>query len=60
MRELLTLKEGIKGKFILSYNDDEFIRNLYKNFHIEGISRNSNLICKGEAKSYDELIIRNY
>lgn len=57
---LKTVLQGIKGKFILSYNDDEFIRNLYKNFHIEGISRNSNLTCKGEAKSYDELIIRNY
>lgn len=57
---LKTVLEGIKGKFILSYNDDEFIRELYKDFQIEGISRNSNLTNKVDADWYDELIIRNY
>ena len=57
---LKTVLKGIKGKFILSYNDDEFIRELYKDFQIEGISRNSNLTNKVDADRYDELIIRNY
>lgn len=56
-----TLK-GIKGKFILSYNDDEFIRELYKDFTIEEVERSDNLkMAMGEAGSrYKELIIRNF
>ncbi|MCD7812154.1 MAG: DNA adenine methylase [Ruminococcus sp.] len=57
---LKTVLEGVKGKFILSYNDDEFIRDLYKDFHIEGISRNSNLTNKNTADNFEEVIIRNY
>lgn len=51
---------NINGQFILSYNDNEFIRNLYKEFNVETVSRNSNLTCKRESKNYDELIIRNF
>ncbi len=56
-----TLK-GIKGKFILSYNDDEFIRELYKDFAIEEVERSDNLkMTLGEAGSrYKELIIKNF
>lgn len=54
------VRYGIKGKFILSYNDDEFVRELYKDYHIEGISRNSNLTNKLNADTFDEVIIRNY
>lgn len=52
--------DRLKGKFILSYNDDEFIRELYKEYHIETISRNLGITNKGESKTFDELIIRNY
>ncbi|WMI81615.1 DNA adenine methylase [Anaerotignum sp. MB30-C6] len=56
-----TLK-GINGKFILSYNDDEFIRELYKDFIIEEVERSHNLrMAMGEAGSrYKELIIKNF
>lgn len=37
---------GIQGKFILSYNDDDYIRDLYKNFKIESIDRQHNLKAK--------------
>lgn len=57
---LKAILEGLKGRFILSYNDDEYIRELYKDFHIESVSRNSNLTNKGSASSYKEVIIRNY
>lgn len=57
---LKTVLDGIKGKFILSYNDDEFIRDLYKDYHIEGISRNSNLTNKLNADTFDEVIIKNF
>ena len=47
---------GIKGRFILSYNDDDFIRNLYKDFNIKAVERQNNL-SKGVFK---ELIITNF
>lgn len=46
----------IKGRFILSYNDDEYIRELYKDFNITAVSR-QNSLSRGE---YTELIIKNY
>lgn len=57
LRDILT---QIKGKFILSYNDCEFIRNLYKNFNIIEIERNHNLRTKDGGDRYKELIIKNY
>lgn len=47
---------AIKGKFLLSYNGDEFIRELYKGFKIEAVERQNN-ISNGRFK---ELIITNY
>ena len=50
-----TLAE-IKGKFLLSYNDDNFVRELYKDYNIEAVERAHNL-ASGKFK---ELIITNY
>ncbi len=47
---------GIKGRFLLSYNDDDFIRNLYKDFNISEVVRGNNLT----SGKYKELLIRNY
>lgn len=55
---LKTVLEGIKGRFILSYNNDEFVRTLYKDYHIDAVTRNSNLSDK--AASFDEVIITNF
>lgn len=55
----LNLKQhlsNIKGLFLLSYNDDPFIRDLYKNFNIEPIQRSNNL----STGNYRELLISNY
>ncbi len=63
LEDHLRLRESlgkVKGRFILSYNDDEFIRDLYKGFRIESISRNCGLTNKGTAGEFNELIIRNY
>ena len=58
LRDMLS---GIKGKFILSYNDDEFIRELYRDFNIESVKRNNNLAARYNTnKEFEELIIRNY
>ncbi|MFL0197022.1 DNA adenine methylase [Clostridium sp. WILCCON 0269] len=53
---------SVKGKFILSYNDCEFVRDLYKDFNIDEVERNHNLVGKYKDKEhrYSELIIMNY
>lgn len=52
----------IKGKFLLSYNDCEYVRELYKEFTIEEIQRNHNLLSRyeGKEKTYCEVLVRNY
>lgn len=59
---LCNLLKAIKGRFILSYNDDDFIRRLYEGFNIEAISRSSNLTMRyaDKEKQYRELIIKNF
>ena len=55
----LNLKQrlsSIKGLFLLSYNDDPFIRDLYRDFNIEPIQRSNNL----STGNYNELLISNY
>lgn len=54
--------KNLKGKFLLSYNDCEFIREIYKDFAIEEISRNHNLVGRYAdiEHNYKELLIRNY
>lgn len=51
----------LKGKFILTINDHDFIRELYKDFNIEEVKVNysvsRSLSARGE---YAELIIKNY
>ncbi len=53
---LKAVLSDIKGCFILSYNDDEYIRELYRDFEIIPVERSNNL-SKG---TYKELIIRNF
>ncbi|MDP4093396.1 MAG: DNA adenine methylase [Bacillota bacterium] len=59
---LFDVIQNLKGKFILSYNDCDFIRNLYSSYYIEEVSRNHNLVGRYSNKDheYKELIVRNY
>jgi len=59
---LYKVLENIEGEFILSYNDCEYIRDIYKEFNIESIERNNNLTARysDKDKKYGEVIIRNY
>ncbi len=59
---LNTLLKGLKGRFILSYNDHPFIRELYKDFTILPVTRQNNLAAGTGKKGVDyrELIIKNY
>lgn len=55
-----TLK-NIKGKFILSYNHDLFILELYKDFNITNVIRKNNLpVAHEKCEDYKEVIITNY
>lgn len=53
---LNTALKGLKGRFILSYNDDDFIRSLYQNYTIIPVERNNNL----SSGTFKELIIKNF
>jgi DNA adenine methylase len=48
----------IKGKFMLSYNDSENIRELFKQYKIKEIKTLYNLLSKKQEKT--ELVITNY
>lgn len=50
-----------QGKWLVSYNDCEFIRELYKDFSIEAISRINNLAQRYDnGCEYAEVFISNY
>lgn len=59
---LCSVLKNVKGKFLLSYNDCEYVRELYRDFNIEGIQRNHNLLNRYEGKEnrYCEVLVRNY
>lgn len=55
-----TLK-NIKGKFLLSYNDCPFIREVYADFHVFECSRVHNMAQRYHAGAeYSELLIGNF
>ena len=51
---------NIKGKFVLSYNDCQQIRDLYKEYTIIEVDRIDNLVIKNVSRKYKELIIKNF
>lgn len=58
--DLCNMLLGIKGKFILSYNDDPQIRELYRELNIIEVERQNNLSIGKDNKRYKELIIKNF
>ncbi len=52
--------ECLKGKFLLSYNDCEYIRKLYDNYNIIEVNRTHNLVQSEIKPRYKELLIKNY
>ena len=60
-RNLRDIIGQCKGKAIVSYNDCDFIRSLYKGFHIIEIERQNNLANRYKVDArYRELIIKNF
>lgn len=62
-KDHLRLKDALcklQGKFILSYNNDPYIQNLYKDFRIREVDRRNSLPAKCNTEKYRELIITNF
>lgn len=57
---LKRMLEQLKGKFVLSYNDSIYIRELYKEYTILEVERQHNLITTKVKPRYKELIIKNF
>lgn len=59
-KRLFKVLSNIKGRFLLSYNDCEEIRELYKNFSIIEVSRQKGIANKQGYQEFKELLISNY
>lgn len=57
---LAEILKNIDGKFILSYNDCEFIRELYKGFNINYLKTTYSLNTKSDNRPTAELLITNF
>ena len=59
--ELFLKLKNLKGRFLLSYNECEKIRNLYKDYYIKPVERLNGIYgAKDKNKMYKELLIANY
>ena len=56
---LADVLHGIKGKFLLSYNDCDLARNLYADCIIQPLTR-PNLLSGANRGEFKEILIRNY
>ena len=60
---LFNILKDIKGKFLLSYNNCDYIKELYKGYNIIEVERLNSLKYKcekGQKPNYKELLIKNY
>lgn len=57
LKNLLT---GIKGRFVLTYNDCPFIRELYQGYPIAAIERQNNITAMSTGAAYREVVIKNF
>jgi DNA adenine methylase len=59
-QKLRDLLSGIKGKFIMSINDNDVIRKLFKTFNIEVVETTYTSAGANRKKRVNELLIMNY
>lgn len=53
--------ENIKGKFLMTHNDDKIIRNFFKGFNIENVGkRHSSIASSSKYIASEEIFITNY
>ena len=50
---------SVKGRWILTYDDSDYIRELYSGYNIQSVSRRRGIIVDSEAM-YSEIIVSNY
>ena len=59
--KLKTILDNLKGKFILTCNDKEELRGLFKDYYIKGSNVHYSVSGNSDAcKKYKELIITNF
>lgn len=58
--KLFALLSNIKGRFLLSYDDCQQARELYKDYTIESVSRVKGINRMSGDSYYNEILIRNY
>lgn len=52
--------QSVKGRFVLTYNDCPFIRELYREYRMIPLERQSNMTAKNTKTSYREILIKNF
>ena len=57
-KRLKSCLDNLEGRWLLSYDDSDAIRELYKDYKIIEVSRNNTFSKKGSQ--YKELLIKNY
>lgn len=57
---LCSVLKDIKGKFVLSYNADSRIKEMYRDFNIIPIERLNTLAAETNSTVYKEVIIKNF
>jgi DNA adenine methylase len=58
---LFNTLSGAMGKWLVSYNDCEYIRDMYKDYNIMAFTRINNLRQRyADGSEYAELLIANY
>ncbi|QKF64546.1 DNA adenine methylase [Campylobacter corcagiensis] len=59
-KNLADILKKISGKFMLSYNDCEVVRDLYKNFNIKELKTTYSLNANSKNRTTSELLIMNF
>lgn len=52
--------DGVKGRFLLTYNDCPFIRELYRDYRVVPIERQNNMTASSTNQRYREIMVKNY
>ena len=59
----IRLKEAldkIQGRFVLTYNDCLFVRELYRQYPMKSLERQSNITSMSTNTRYQEVLIKNF
>lgn len=52
--------DRVRGRFLLTYNDCPYIRELYQDYRIIPIERQNNMTASTSIRGYQEIIIKNF